>query len=185
MHFKERRRFLLGSGYVAGTSLLGGLAGCQPGTMLPSAELPEPEVVERSIAPPPPAPVPTADDLTRISIVDTIIPEDEAAGAISVGLDILLQTEMSGRPQINDLVKRLVHSVTQMSLARHRAQFRDLSLDLREEFLTELLNNKTNAIVWRDMWQMRRLIVTWFYQSDAGAKSVGFWLPPTYPSYPG
>jgi hypothetical protein len=106
-------------------------------------------------------------------------------GAIGLGLDARLQAEMTSRPQVNDMVKRLVHSVTQMSLAQHRAQFRNLNIDMREQFLIEMLNNKTNAIVWRDIWQLRRLIVTWFYQSDAGAKSVGFWLPATYPSYPG
>ena len=128
---------------------------------------------------------PTPQDLTRISLVDTIIPTDQSVGAIELGLDTKLTEEMASKPKAKEWIERMVHSVSQICLAQHRKEFRDLDIDQREQFLNDLLANRVNAITWNDLRRLRRVLLTWYYHSEVGAATVGFYLPAHYPSYPG
>lgn len=187
-----RRQFLLRSGYVlSGAAISGGLGACKPQTASATGEetnarsLRLEPTPETAIEPPIEYVKPTSQDLTRISLVDTIIPADQSVGAIDLGLDTMLTDEMASQPKAKEWVERMVHSVSQICLAQHRKEFRDLDIDQREQFVTELLANKVNVITWNDLRRLRSLLLTWYYHSEEGAATIGFYLPAHYPSYPG
>ena len=170
------------SGAVLGTSL----GACKPQS---ASAAPEEETRARFLTAQTTAAVentdPTPQDLTRISLIDTIIPADQSVGAIDLGLDTQLTEEMASQPKAKEWVDRMVNSVSQMCLAQHRKQFRDLDIDQREQFISKLLAKSANTIIGNDLRRLRSLLLTRYYRSEVGAATIGFYLPAHYPSYPG
>jgi hypothetical protein len=171
-----RRQFLLRSAYLISAAALGT-------GKLQTASAQEPRPGPLGIKPY--VARLTSQDLTRISLLDTIIPADQSGGAIDLGLDTTLTQEMASQPKAKQWIDRMVSSVSQMCLAQHRKPFYDLNIDQREQFINELLADRANTIIWGDLNRLRRVLLTWYYQSEVGAATIGFYLPAHYPSYPG
>jgi hypothetical protein len=171
-----RRQFLLRSGYLISGAAFGA---CIPQTASAQEPRPGPLSIKTNVA------QATPQDLTRISLLDTIIPADQSGGAIDLGLDTKLTQEMASQPKTKQWVDRMVHSVSQMCLAQHRKPFHDLYIDQREQLINDLLADRANTITWGDLNRLRRVLLTWYYQSEVGAATIGFYLPAHYPSYPG
>lgn len=127
----------------------------------------------------------TPDTKTLTSIIDTIIPSDEFAGAIEIGLDKKLQQHIEQKPKFNELITRILVNVTAISSQRHKTPFFELNIDQREFLLNNIIADNTKPLVRRDLVLLRNTLLPWYYQSKAGAASIGFVLPANYPAYYG
>ena len=118
---------------------------------------------------------------TLISIIDTIIPQDEFAGAIGIGLDIELQKQVEQKPKIKELITRIVKNVAGVS--SHQGAFFELNVDQRESLLNSIIKDSTKPIQRRDLVLLRNMLITSFYQSEIGTASIGYVLPASYPAF--
>lgn len=155
----KRRQFILGSGAVIIGSASTLFSGCKARDDL------------------------TPDAKTLISIIDTIIPQDEFAGAIDIGLDIKLQQQTEQRPKIKELLSRIVNSVTSLSSQQYQTPFFELNIDQREGLLNSIIKDYTKPLVRRDLVLLRNTLFTSYYQSEVGTASIGYVLPTNYPAY--
>lgn len=118
-------------------------------------------------------------------LVDTIIPQDDFAGAINLGLGPRLVDEIGKSPQRKEQLERLLTQVSALSLRQYQSEFIVLNQDQREKLLNDILLDKGKLIVRRDLRKLRTTLLNWYYQSEIGAASIGYQLPADYPAYPG
>jgi hypothetical protein len=126
---------------------------------------------------------PTIDTLH--SIVDTILPEDETVGAISLGIDKAIEKEMQHQPKTQALVHRMVEAVNNAALSQQQAAFLLLDIDQREELLLSLLKRGSPRTTRYDLQQIRKKVFVAFYTSNEGQKSINYLAPNQYANYSG
>ena len=117
------------------------------------------------------------------SIVDTIVPEDETVGAISLGIDAMLGKEMQDQPKTQALVGRLVDAVNKRALSQHQKAFNLLNIDQREELLLSLLKRSSPQATRFDLQKVRSKVLMAFYTSSAGQRSINYLSPNQYANY--
>lgn len=116
-------------------------------------------------------------------LIDTIVPEDDFAGGLSIGLDTRLTTQMQQQPALQQLIDRVTPAIDKQSLAQHKKAFVTLDLNRREELLNRLLTDTSQRQLRTDLNKLRSLVLQWYYRSDAGHQSLGYRLPAHYAAY--
>lgn len=117
------------------------------------------------------------------SLVDTIVPSDEFVGALGLGLDQQLTSEMLQKPKTNERVERLLAAANRQALKNFQTEFHRLKLDQREKMLSEVLLSDWQVVFKSDLNVIRRKIIKWYYTSQAGQASLDYALPGHYPAY--
>lgn len=117
------------------------------------------------------------------SIVDTIVPSDETIGALELKLDEKLLAEMQQKPKTKERVERLLAATSKQALSQFQREFNALTLDQREELLSEILASDTQIVFRSDLHVIRRKIMSWFYASREGQASLEYASPVHYPAY--
>jgi len=147
---------MLGSGAIIVSGSLGLFSGCRDAA--PLLDLPD-------------------------SILDTIIPRDDYPGAIDLGLNKKLRGWLNKNERRANRFKALLETVSHKAHSLHQRPFNSLSVDQRETLLTSLLDRKNagnnqNALRTRStLLRVRRQIMTWYYGSIEGQRSIGYQLP--------
>jgi len=149
--FSTRRRFLLGTS--ASVLAIGTYAVLRPTPLTPEQK-------------------------TLRSIVDTIVPSDEFAGALDVGIDQKAVAEMQNKPATNKQTLALIDAVNQASLNQYRKAFYSLDIDQRETLLNKMLERGSPKVS-----QANRFVLHEFYTSTQGHASLNYQLPAHYPAY--
>jgi len=130
---------------------------------------------------------------TLSSLVDTIVPADEFPGALDLKLDDKLFDSMNGDKMNGDKMnsnkmsrikfKKLAESIDNLTLSTERKKFTQLNLDQRETLLEDILKNDITLITRHDLYQLRSVILKWYYSTQQGRQSLGYLLPSDYPAY--
>ena len=155
----QRRQFILGAGAIVVGSTGALFIGSKP---------------KANVSP---------DTKTLISIIDTIIPQDQFAGAIDIGLDIKIQQQIDKRLKLKELLTRIITNITAVCAQQHQSHFFELNVDQRENLLNSIINNFTKPLIRRDLVLLRNTVFTFYYQSETGTASLGYMLPTNYPVY--
>lgn len=165
--FNTRRKFLIAAAALSGAAGLGlyGHQTSQTRNQLTKGEL----TID-------------ANPILR-SIVDTIIPEDQSPGALSLQIDTQLQQKMLKKPTLNAQVERLLKSVSKASLTTHRQAFETLTIDQRETLLLSMLERDAPQRARFDMQAIRQNVMALFYTSEQGQASINYLAPKHYPAY--
>jgi len=154
--FSTRRRFLLGTS--ASVLAIGTYAVLRPTPLTPEQK-------------------------TLRSIVDTIVPSDEFAGALDVGIDQKAVAEMQNKPATNKQTLALIDAVNQASLNQYRKAFYSLDIDQRETLLNKMLERGSPKVSQANLNRFRRFVLREFYTSTQGHASLNYQLPAHYPAY--
>ncbi|MBT8115696.1 MAG: gluconate 2-dehydrogenase subunit 3 family protein [Arenicella sp.] len=117
------------------------------------------------------------------SIIDALVPSDEFAGALDIGVHRAIEAEMQQKPGLQERVERLTAAVNSKSLATHRQTFEQLSTTQREALLNEMLQHTAPRQARTDLKRLRNNVLIRFYSSDGGHASLNYRLPANYPAY--
>lgn len=119
------------------------------------------------------------------SLVDTIVPSDDFVGALGLGLDQRLASEMQQKPRTNERIERLLVATNKQALKLFQSDFHKLNLNQREQLLTEVLLSDRQVVFKSDLNRIRRKIIRWYYTSEDGQASLDYASPGHYPTYAG
>ncbi|MGH1540254.1 MAG: gluconate 2-dehydrogenase subunit 3 family protein [Arenicella sp.] len=125
------------------------------------------------------------DDELVLSIIDTLVPSDEFAGALDVGIGGAFLQYIAANRAWRERTIRVVEHCQSLALKQHRRSFDALSLQQREDLLGGVLSDNTQLIFRIDMLAVRGLIMQWFYRSEPAQKSLNYRLPARYSNYNG
>lgn len=117
------------------------------------------------------------------AIVDTIVPADHTPGAVDAQIDKMLRKNMQKQKSISEQMTRLSIVVGKIALTKYRRVFYELDVDQRESILSGLLTRSAPHIARADLLSMRQFVLTQFYRSQEGRKSINYVLPSHYPAY--
>lgn len=120
---------------------------------------------------------------TLRAIVDTIVPADKFNGALDLGLDQRLEGWVIQNQEWITPISDLTTSISELSIKHHKTNFAALSLDVREQLLTDVMANTDNKLARSHLIQLRSLIMRWYYQTQTGRESLGYLLPSDYTNY--
>ena len=151
-----RRRFLLGAG--ASAVAIGSYAILRPAALTPEQK-------------------------TLRSIVDTIVPRDEFAGGLDVGVDQAAALQMQNKPSVKKQTLELIDSVNQASLSQYHKAFYNLDIDQREALLSKMLERGSPKLSKANLKRFRRFVLREFYTSKQGHASLNYQLPSHYHTY--
>jgi len=117
------------------------------------------------------------------SLVDTIIPRDDYAGAIDLGLNNTLRAWLNEKPRRTDRFNILLEAINRRAQTQHQRPFNTLSIDHRETLLTDIMDRKSagnNSDLLRTrstLLHIRRQIMNEYYGSLEGQRSIDYQLP--------
>ena len=117
------------------------------------------------------------------ALVDTLVPADDSAGALDIGLHLRLLERTAQEPKWAERLVLIETAIDKLALGTHRKPFSKLGLDQRESLLVELLQR--HSPLQQTVRRFRHLILMWYYASTEGRASAGYQLPADYPAYPG
>ena len=121
--------------------------------------------------------------LSLRSIIDTLVPEDDTPGAISLGIDAVMIEKMDRIPKTRTLIHRLIESVNKGALTAHQQGFALLNIDQREQLLLGMLERSAPQRSRFDLQRVRQEVLKAFYSTPNGQGSINYASPNRYPSY--
>lgn len=116
---------------------------------------------------------------TLSMMLDTLLPEDDFAGALTLGYDTRLQQQLKTNPGKYGYLPRLVDDIDQLSKKHHKQTFAMLKQAQREALLTQELEHGADVIK-QPLNKLRALIFNWYYGSQEGQRSLGYLAPAFY-----
>ena len=120
---------------------------------------------------------------TIAAVIDTILPRDDFPGGLDLGLDLKLEKSIQEQPEVGDFMNRVVAAIEQKSIATYKQEFIRLDIDQREALLTELISPDAPQRARIDLRRLRARLLTDYYSSIEGQKSLGYQIPALYPAY--
>ena len=117
------------------------------------------------------------------SLVDTIVPADEFAGALDANIDNMAAEQMRNKPKFKEQVLTLFDGIAKVSLGQHRKAFYKLNIDQREELLTNMLKHGSPQLNRTNLRRFRKFVLNEFYMSEIAHASLEYQLPSHYPAY--
>ncbi|MEE9447666.1 MAG: gluconate 2-dehydrogenase subunit 3 family protein [Arenicellales bacterium] len=123
---------------------------------------------------------------TAVQITDTLIPADQSAGALDIGLDKRMLARLEDDLAWREMIYRLGDAVNKQAWQDHKQLLFALNIDQREALLTTLLNDERseNTQTHDDLLRLRSTMMVWYYRAPAGHQSLQYTLPAHYPAYP-
>ena len=160
INLKQRRQFLLRTSSFALSGVLG--AAC---------------VAQGDVSP-----KPLANPLIR-SIVETILPRDNFAGALDLGYDQKLAARIKVDKNTASITNIALEGINSQALKHYGDTFNTLGVDQREQILNNVLEGQHQAQLRRALQQIRNLVFNWYYASEVGQDSINYLAPSRYPAY--
>lgn len=120
---------------------------------------------------------------TLQAILDTLIPRDDALGALDMHLDTTFDAYRQRHRTWHARADRLVEFCEVLALKEHNTTFSTLEIKQREVLLTSVLRDPQLLQFRMDLSSMRGLVFRWYYETETGRQSIGYRLPSDYPAY--
>lgn len=117
------------------------------------------------------------------SLIDTIVPADEFAGALDVKTDHIATEEMRNKAKFKEQLLALFDGIAKNSLGQHHKAFYKLNIDQREALLNKMLERGSPQLNRTHLRRFRRFVLNHFYMSKPGHASLQYQLPSHYPAY--